>query len=476
MSGPAPQNFPANARAAVADAQLQKALAHVQEGFVGKRAAARDALPEFDSIRDAVRDMKDHTLAHLDLYLERFEANARAAGSEVHWARDADEACRIILGICHEAGARSMVKGKSMVSEEIGLNAALTAAGVTPVETDLGEYIIQLRGESPSHIIAPAIHVSRAEVEKSFRAAHDRRDPARTFPDARSLLAEARGELREKYFTAEVGMTGANFLVAETGQAGLVTNEGNGDLAQNLAGVHIVLTGIEKLVPTLEDAAALIRVLARSATGQEMSVYTTFSRGPRRVGDPDGPRASHIVLLDNGRSEMFAGEFRDVLRCIRCGACLNHCPVYRAVGGHAYGTPYSGPIGAAVAPGLFGLRDTRHLPNASSFCGRCEEVCPVRIPLPRLMRAWRTREFAAGFTPGMQRTGLFCWSWFARRPRLYRFTAGLAVGALRLLAGRRGALRWMPFAGGWTRHRDLPVPEGRTFLAEMAGYADGDRR
>ena len=469
------QQFPANARAAVQDAALQKALERVPSGFVKKRSSARAALPEFDAIRDAVRDMKDHTLANLDLYLELFETQATAAGSQVHWARDAGEARQIILDICRKAGAKTVVKGKSMVSEEIHLNSALEEAGMTSTETDLGEYIIQLRGEGPSHIIAPALHVSRAEVEKDFRAAHRHLDPARSFPDARSLLIEARAELREKYFAAEVGITGANFLIAETGQCGLVTNEGNGDLVQNMSDTHIVLTGIEKVVPTCEDATALIRVLARSATGQEMSVYTTFSRGPRRPGDIDGPIASHIVLLDNGRSEMLASEFAEVLRCIRCGACLNHCPVYSAIGGHAYGIPYSGPIGAVVGPALFGLEATKHLPNASTFCGRCEEVCPVRIPLPKLMRAWRTREYESRLNPPVQRLGLRLWGWLARHPSSYRLAMRVAAGVLRGVAGRRGAMRRVPLAHRWTRSRDLPAPRRRHICCTDAVDAAGSQ-
>jgi len=466
------ERFPAEARRALADKGLQSALRQVPAGFIDRRAAAREALPEFDDIRDAALEMKDHTLANLDLYLEAFEANARAAGSEVHWAETPAEARRILLDICRRVGARTVTKGKSMVSEEIGLNAALESAGIQPVETDLGEYIIQLRQETPSHIIAPAIHVSRAEVEKTFRRCHADLDPDRQLPDPASLQREARLLLREKYFAAEVGITGANFLVAETGETGLVTNEGNGDLVQSLARVHVVLAGIEKLVPSREAATAQLRILARSATGQEMSVYTTFSRGRRRSGDPDGPLESHVVLLDNGRSRMLSDGFREALRCIRCGACLNHCPVYQAVGGHAYGTVYPGPIGAVVSPALHGLEATAHLPNASRFCGRCEEVCPMRIPLPRMMRAWRERAFSTGVLPARQRFAVRGWAWLARRPRLYGIAADAALWLRRGLLGRRGSVRRLPFAGGWTDHREFPLPEGRRFLAEMRRMPD----
>ncbi len=317
----------------------------------------------------------------------------------------------------------------------------------------------------PSHIIAPAVHLSKAQVEADFRRVHTglRRD--RDLAQPETLLAEARAILREKFLSADVGITGANFLIAETGTSIIVTNEGNGDLTQTLPRAHIVLTSIEKLVPTLEDAAQLLRVLARSATGQEMSVYTTLSTGPRRAGDPDGPGEYHVILLDNGRSAMLAGEFRDMLRCIRCGACMNHCPVYQAVGGHAYGWVYPGPMGAVLTPSLIGIDKAGHLPNASTFCGRCEEVCPVRIPLPKLMRFWREREFERHLSPAVVRGGLRLWALFARRPRLYGFVTQLAARALALLGRRRGRFAWLPLAGGWTRSRDFPAPEGGTFQA-----------
>ena len=464
MSHTSPSQFPQNARASLADQGLQAVLHQIPKRFIGKRAEARRAFPEFEAVQDATREMKDHTLAHLDLYLEAFEEAARGAGSEVHWAETPAAARGIILDICRRAGAKLVTKSKSMVGEEIRLNEALEAEGIAPVETDLGEYIVQLRREKPSHILAPAIHVSRRQVEENFREFHGDLDPDRSLPDTASLQAEARAQLRGKYFAAEVGITGANFLVAETGETGLVTNEGNGDLAQSLARIHIVLAGIEKIVPTRESASAQLRLLARSATGQEMSVYTTFSRGCRRAEDPDGPEESHIVLLDNGRVRMLTDGFRDVLRCIRCGACLNHCPVYQSVGGHAYGTVYPGPIGAVVSPAIHGLRNTAHLPNASTFCGRCEAVCPMRIPLPGLMRAWRERAWSDRIVPARQRAAFGLWAWLARRPVLYGLVAGIAVATIRRIAGRRGALRYVPLAGGWTAHRDFPAPEGGRFL------------
>jgi L-lactate dehydrogenase complex protein LldF len=272
--------------------------------------------------------------------------------------------------------------------------------------------------------------------------------------------------LRAKFLAADVGITGANFLVAETGTSIIVTNEGNGDLTQILPEAHIVIASLEKIVPTLEDAAQLLRVLARSATGQDASVYTTLSTGPRRPGDPDGPRAYHVVILDNGRSAMLGGEFESMLRCIRCGACMNHCPVYQAVGGHAYGWVYPGPMGAVLTPSLIGVAEGGQLPNASTFCGRCEEVCPVRIPLPGMMRHWREREFERRLSPAPVRYGLGFWAFFASRPGLYRMATGLAARALHLAGRNKGRFASLPFAGGWTRYRDLAAPEGATFQSQ----------
>ncbi len=438
-------NFKQNARAALADPQLQKALANLRSGFIDKRQNAADALPEFDALRDNAKAIKDHALSHLDLYLEAYEKKVRAAGGYVHWAETAEDARAIILDICRSAGARTVTKGKSMITEEIELNPFLEKEGIRPIETDLGEYIIQLRGEHPSHIIAPAVHVNKEQVEEDFRRVHDHLPAARDLSEPETLLGEARRVLRAAYFDADVGITGANFLVAETGSSIIVTNEGNGDLTQLLPKVHVVMASIEKIVPTLEDAAQILRVLARSATGQDMSVYTTVSTGPRRAGDPDGPEEYHVVLLDNGRSSMLGTEFQDMLRCIRCGACMNHCPVYHQIGGHAYGWTYPGPLGAVLDPALIGLDKARHLPNASTLCGRCEAVCPMRIPLPKMMRHWREREFERGLNPATQRAGLGLWAFLAKRPRLYRFTTSMTIPALSLFGGGSGAsagCRW----------------------------------
>ena len=455
--------FPDNVSKALADGKLQYAMTETGPRFIQKRSKAREALPEFDQLRDQARDIKDHVLAHLDIYLERYEARVKASGGEVHWAETPDDARAAILGICRKVNAKLVTKGKSMISEEIDLNQHLAENGITPVETDLGEYIIQLRNERPSHIIAPAVHLTRDQVEADFRKAHTHLDPSRDLTEIPSLVEEARAVLRQKYLAADVGVTGANFLIAETGTSIIVTNEGNGDLTQNLPRVHIVLASIEKIVPTLEDASTILRVLARSATGQDFSNYTTLSTGPRRAGDLDGPDEYHVVILDNGRSNVLGTEFQDMLRCIRCGACLNHCPVYNAVGGHAYGWVYPGPIGAVVTPALTGIENAKHLPNASTFCGRCEEVCPMRIPIPSMLRHWREKEFERHLQPTAIRWGLGVWAWVAQRPKLYRMATALAARVLANQAHGKGRLAKLPLAEGWTQNRDFPAPQGKTF-------------
>lgn len=460
--------FKQNAHKALADAGLQKALARSGPSFIARRAAAAAALPEFEQLRDTARDIKNHALANLDFYLEAYEAKVLASGGKVHWCSTAEEAREAVLAICRTAGARTATKGKSMISEEIGLNDHLERHGITPVETDLGEYIIQLRHELPSHIIAPAFHLNMEDWESAFRMAHTELPADRMFSERRDILTEARSRLRRRFLAADVGITGANFLIAETGSSVIVTNEGNGDLTQTLPRVHIALASIEKVIPTLEDCMSLLRVLARSATGQDFSVYTTFSTGARRPEDLDGPEEYHVVLVDNGRSAMLGSEFQDMLRCIRCAACMNHCPVYGAVGGHAYGWVYPGPMGAVLTPALIGVDKAGHLPNASTFCGKCESVCPVRIPLPKLMRHWREREFERHLTPPAVRTNLAAWAYAARRPSLYRSITRVAALGLGLLARRNGRFRKLPFAGGWTAGRDLPAPEGDTFFARYA--------
>ncbi|MGH6918082.1 MAG: LutB/LldF family L-lactate oxidation iron-sulfur protein [Geminicoccaceae bacterium] len=453
--------FKQNARRALADVALQQALGLARTGFQQKRAEAAARLPEFEALRDAAKAIKDHTLAHLDLYLEAFERKVVEQGGRVHWAQGDAEARAIVLRLCREAGARTVTKSKSMIAEEIGLNEALEAAGIARVETDLGEYIVQLAGQTPSHILAPAIHMTKDQVSQLFATHHG--TPPQDEPEA--LLGEARRVLRQRYFEADVGITGANFLVAETGSIVLVTNEGNAELTQGLPKTHIAIASIDKLVPTLEDACTLLRVLARSATGQEFSAYTTFLTGPKRTDDLDGPESFHVVLLDNGRSAMIGTELQDMLRCIRCGACMNHCPVYLATGGHAYGWVYPGPMGAVLTPSFIGIEQGQHLPNASTFCGRCEQVCPMRIPLPRMMRYWREQQFRRHLSPPAGRYATRLWAFAAARPWLYRPATRLVVGLLGMMGRRTGRFRRLPLAGGWTASRDLPAPQGRTFQA-----------
>ena len=467
--------FKANVHKAIADVNLQAAMKRFSEGFSTKRLMAVERLPEFEALRDAARDIKNHVLENLDLYLERFESKVVETGGQVHWCKDAEEARQTILGICRDAGARTVTKSKSMISEEIAINEFLEKDGIRPVETDLGEYIIQLRHEPPSHIIAPAVHLSKDQVADAFREHHTEYPSTRVLDDPEVMLAEARAVLRGEFLAADVGITGANMLVAETGSIVLVTNEGNADLTQTLPRVQIVVASIEKVVPTLEDATTVLRVLARSATGQEQSVYTTFTTGTKRPGDADGPEQYHVVLLDNGRTEMLGSEFRELLRCIRCGACINHCPVYAAIGGHAYGWVYSGPIGAVLTPNLIGIEEAGHLPNASTFCGRCESVCPMLIPLPRMLRQLRARQYAQNQAPVAVRFGLRGWAFLARRPSLYRMAMAIGVAALGRIGRRKGRFRRLPMAGGWTAARDLPAPQGRTFQ-QMWAAREGRRR
>ena len=465
---PTSHAFKENARVALDDVQLQRALGNIKSGFIKKRAKAVDRLPEFERLREHATEIKNHTLANLDFYLERYEGQVTAQGGQVHWCQSAADARQAILDICARTGAKTVTKGKSMVAEEIGLNDFLEDNQIVPVETDLGEYIIQLRREPPSHIIAPAVHLNRDQWEADFRAHHLQFPPERALNEARQLVNEARQVLRQRYLDADLGITGANFLIAETGASVIVTNEGNGDLTQALPRVHVVIASLEKIVPTLEDATAVMRLLARSATGQEQTVYTTFSAGPKRAGDLDGPEEFHVVLLDNGRSAMLGTEFQDMLRCIRCGACMNHCPVYHAVGGHAYGWTYPGPMGAVLTPSLIGVDEAGHLPNASTFCGRCESVCPMQIPLPKMMRHWREREYERHLSPVTVRSGLRLWAFFATRPKLYQFATGLQTRAMKLLGGRRGRFSKLPLTGGWTRYRDFPAPQGKTFQQQWA--------
>jgi L-lactate dehydrogenase complex protein LldF len=442
---------------------LQNSLAVLGGGFVARRATAVAALPEFERLREEARGIKRHVMARLDTYLEKFERKVIQSGGQVHWAATPEQAREAILNICRARGVKTVTKGKSMVSEEIGLNEFLAENGVTPVETDLGEYILQIRREAPSHIVVPAMHLSQAEITQSFVTTHAHLPGTRNLSTPESLVDEARQTLRPRYFEADAGITGANYLIAETGSTVIVTNEGNGDLTQNLPKLHIVISSIERVIPKLEQLSTFLRLLSRSATGQEATSYVTLSTGPKRNTDPHGPEEFHVVLLDNGRSALLGGEDEGVLNCIRCGACMNHCPVYGTVGGHAYGWVYPGPIGAALTPALIGLPQSKELPNASTFCGHCVEVCPVKIPLTDIMRRWRNREHAQKLSSPLARALLKLWARTALRPRLYQLLARPVIRLLHTIAGRRNRLTRLPGLGGWTAHRDFPAPQRDTF-------------
>nr|VFK07764.1 MAG: L-lactate dehydrogenase complex protein LldF [Candidatus Kentron sp. LPFa]VFK28679.1 MAG: L-lactate dehydrogenase complex protein LldF [Candidatus Kentron sp. LPFa] len=482
---PSARAFKTQAAAALEDANLQRALARAHGGFVRKRKAAVDALPEFEALREAARAIKEHTLSHLDFYLERFESKVIETGGKVHWARADQEAREIITEICSRAHARRVIKGKSMIGEEIGIDAALIDVGFEVMETDLGEYIIQLADETPSHIIAPAVHKTRDDVSRLFREHHAKHGFGGQSSSAVSdLVDEARKVLREAFLTADVGITGANFLIAETGSSVLVTNEGNGDLTCTLPRVHIVLASIEKVLPTLEDATVLLRLLGRSATGQVMSSYTTFSTGPRQkgaqdgraAGDLDGPEEYHVVLINNGRSKILGSAYREILHCIRCGACLNHCPVYGAIGGHAYGWVYPGPMGAVLTPLLIGRAEAWDLPNACTLNGRCEEVCPVKIPLPTLLRQLRIDAYSQKETPRNARVPLGIGGFLAEYPWLYGPLMAFGMRMLRAIGRRRGIRNLSPFPQAWTGSRDLPIPPKETFQGKRRQRGDDDAR
>ncbi|MCP4009327.1 MAG: iron-sulfur cluster-binding protein [Proteobacteria bacterium] len=471
---PRSRDFKALSAKSMKDENLQGALRQLETGFVRARRDSASALPEFEALRDQARDRLDDVLANLDIHLLAYEQKVKSQGGHVHWARDGKELCEIVSKICHDAEAKKIIRGKSMIGEEAGLNEALESDGFEVMETDLGEYILQLSKEGPSHIIAPAIHKTKDEISDLFHEAHKAHGLTERQSETSALVAEARQVLREAFLNADAGITGANFLIAETGSNIIVTNEGNGDLSCTLPRVHIVTAAIDKVIPTLEDASLLLRLLARSATGQEITAYTTLSTGPKHPVDADGPEEYHVVLIDNGRSEMLGNEFREMLRCIRCGACMNHCPVYGNIGGHAYGWVYPGPMGSVLTPLMVGLDEAGNLPNACTLNGRCQEVCPVRIPLPRLLKAHRVREFESRLTSSLVRYGLAGWAWLAKNPVIYHPLMNVSMRVMAILGRRRGAFKWMPFASGWTDVRDLPAPQGPTFQSIWRKRKRGD--
>ena len=428
------------------------------------RDAAVQSFEPFEDLRAHVKRIRQHSLDNLGHYLKEYEKQALENGNQVHYARDGEEMNSIVLDICRQHEASRIAKGKSMVTEETALNDFLEHAGLSVMETDLGEYIIQQAGETPSHIVGPALHKSAGEIRELFLEKHNLGE--RELPETADIVGEARQVLREHFLQAEVGIIGANALIAENGYSMLVTNEGNGDLCANLPPVLIICTSVERILPRSEDATAMLRLLVRSATGQSQTCYTSFYSGPRREGDTDGPLETHIVLLDNQRTDILASDYREMLECIRCGACLNHCPVYASVGGHAYGWVYPGPMGSVLTPLLTSLEASQALPNACTGCGRCAEVCPSSIALPDLLRDLRHEENENKLTPTRWRAGLKLHAWLIRQPRLYQLLTGMGISMLSRLGRKRGSFRRLFLAGGWTSQRDFPSPQGKTFMRQ----------
>jgi L-lactate dehydrogenase complex protein LldF len=466
--GQAPSFRPA-AAAALKDPQLRANFRRAMDGLMEKRAAVFADPIEWRELRALGASIRARALAKLPELLEQLEANCERNGIRVHWARTTEEGNGIVLDILRERGATKLVKGKSMVSEEMHLNAFLEAHGVESLESDLGEYIIQLDGESPSHIIMPAIHKNRQQIARLFGK---KIREAKYTEDVDQLTAIARRVLRQKFFEADAGLSGVNFAVAETGTLCLVENEGNGRMSTHVPPLHIAVMGIEKVVEKLEDVPPLYSILTRSATGQVITTYFNMITGPRAADEKDGPREVHLVILDNGRTRIHRDpELRDTLRCIRCGACMNHCPVYTRVGGHAYDAVYPGPIGKILTPQTEGIDRRGDLLHASSLCGACVAVCPVEIPIVRLLV--RLRGEAAAATPAaavlgagqgegsMERAAWRLWAAAHARPRLYR---AMTLAATRL---RRFLPSWLPPLSAWTRSRSAPKPAARS-LHEIA--------
>jgi L-lactate dehydrogenase complex protein LldF len=460
MSRASRSAFDARVERALADKALQRVLGEGQDYVQALIEPAR-AKADWPAALDEIARVRAETLAHLDRYVDQFATNVESVGGHVFFAADANEACRHVVSLAQEHGARLIVKSKSMVTEEIGLNPALEAIGVEVVETDLGEFIVQMAHERPFHILKPAIHMPLETIRKLFSAAAGRDIDT----DAHALTDYARGVLREKFFAADLGISGCNFGVAATGSLVLVTNEGNGRMTTTLPRTHVVVMGVERLVPTFEDLEAILKVLPRAGVGLRATAYVTAITGPRREDEADGPENLHVVFVDNGRSRILGGRYDKILACIRCGACLDVCPVYRKIGGHAYDAVYTGPVGAVLSPLLDGLDCHPELPFASSLCGACTEVCSARIPLAEYIRALREdyveRE---GVSPSWS-LGFKAFAAAARRPRVWDALEFLALPLIRLVSATGALGRGRGPLGAWTRDRDLPRPGRRSFRA-----------
>ncbi|AJK47118.1 lactate utilization protein B [Burkholderia plantarii] len=454
--------FKARAGQKLADQRLQQNLKKLSTNFVSVRTDAMAQI-DFPATRAALKARRNRALEHLDIWLEAFEREAARRGTTVLFAESMADAAALVADIAKRHDVRKVIKTKSMVSEEMRINAVLAEIGVESVETDLGEYILQINGnEAPSHIIAPVLHKDKDEIADLFAATH-KRARLTEIPD---MTREAREMLRPHFLGADMGLTGGNFVVAETGSVVLVTNEGNEGMCTVMPRVHVAVTGIEKVLPTLEDLATAMRLLPRSATGQKVSNYFSLLTGPRGPGDEDGPEHNYVVLVDGGRTGLLGGEFQEMLRCIRCGACMNHCPVYQKIGGHAYGWVYPGPMGSVLTPSYVGINRSLDLPQAATLCGECDSVCPVGIPLSGLLRSLREKQVERRLRPWRERAALAVWGFMARRPMLYGLVTKLGVRILERVGGARDSgrgIRRLPLAAGWTDTRDLPTPTGRTF-------------
>ncbi|HEY3488833.1 MAG TPA: LutB/LldF family L-lactate oxidation iron-sulfur protein [Candidatus Deferrimicrobiaceae bacterium] len=453
-------DFTRNVARALSNRNLQSAISRTTDRFLSHRDAAVRSFPgDFEAAREAASQLKLSVLRDLDVHLSRFIEEAERRGASVHVAHDAAEAREIAVRIAQEEGVKLAVKSKSMATEEIALNEALESAGVEAVETDLGEYIIQLAHEAPSHLIAPAVHKTREEVSQLFV---DRLGEPYT-EEIPELVAIARRHLRDKFLSAGMGISGANFLVAETGSIAIVSNEANARMVTTLPRVHLAVASIEKVIPKLSDLPAMLRLLTRSATGQPISSYVSVLTGVRRPGDLEGPSKLHILLVDNGRSAILKGKYREILKCLRCGACLNICPVYQTIGGHAYGWVYPGPMGSVLSPLLLGLREASALPDASTLCGACADVCPVKIPLPDLLLELRGDARAQGHrTPG-EVAGMKGFAAMMGRAGLLEAFERIA-GVVSQLLCKDGKIPWLPFGlSGWTDRRDFPAPAVQPF-------------